>query len=67
MAIADKNGNRRLLEADTVVLAAGMKRSEEFFEALKDKIPEVFVIGDCAEPRNVLYAIWEGFRTARLI
>jgi 2-enoate reductase len=67
IAIADKDGKRSLLEADTVVLALGLKANEKSFEALKDKIPEVFVIGDCAEPRNVLHAIWEGFRTARLI
>jgi pyruvate/2-oxoglutarate dehydrogenase complex dihydrolipoamide dehydrogenase (E3) component len=36
-------------------------------EELKDMIPEVYAIGDCIRPRHVMSAIWEGYRTARLI
>lgn len=67
ITIADKYGKRSTLEADTVVLAVGLKSNEGFLEALKDKIPEVYAIGDCVEPRKVINAIWEGFRTARLV
>ena len=67
IAIADKDGKKSTLEADTVVLALGLKPRGELLEALKDKVPEVYAIGDCVEPRKVLNAIEEGFRTARLI
>jgi len=67
IAIADKDGKKSTLEADTVVLALGLKPCGELLEALKDKVPEVYAIGDCVEPRKVLNAIEEGFRTARLI
>ena len=67
ITIADKYGKRSTLEADTVVLAVGLKSNEGLLEALKDKIPEVYAIGDCVEPRKVINAIWEGFRTARLV
>lgn len=67
ITIADKYGKRSTLEADTVVLAVGLKSNERLLEALKDKIPEVYAIGDCVEPRKVINAIWEGFRTARLV
>lgn len=67
ITIADKYGKRSTLEADTVVLAVGLKSTEGLLEALKDKIPEVYAIGDCVEPRKVINAIWEGFRTARLV
>jgi len=40
-------------------------RMGDFF--LKDKVSEIYVIGDYVEPRKVLNAIWEGYRFARLI
>jgi 2-enoate reductase len=67
IVIADKDGKRSILKADTVVLALGMKPVNGLLENLDDKVPEVYAIGDCVEPRRVLGAIWEGFRTARLI
>jgi len=67
VVIVDKYGKRGKLENDTVVLALGLKPNRELEEALKDKVPEIYVIGDCVEPRKVINAIWEGFRFARLI
>jgi hypothetical protein len=32
-----------------------------------DKIPEIYRIGDCASPRDVLQAIREGFDVGRKI
>jgi len=65
--LADKDGKRTKLETDTVVLALGLRANQELQEALRDTVPETYVIGDCAEPRKVMDAIWEGFRRARLI
>jgi len=62
-----KDGNRSNLEADTILLAVGLKPNKGLAEAVVDKVPEVHSIGDCVEPRRVINAIWEGFRTARLI
>ncbi len=67
IAIADKYGKRSTLEADTIVLAMGLRSNEGLLDALRDKVPEVYAIGDCVEPRKVINAIWEGFRIARLI
>ncbi|MBA7709792.1 Cinnamate reductase [subsurface metagenome] len=67
VVIADEQGNRSTLEADSIVLAAGFEPTRELIEALQDKLPEVYAIGDCIESRRVLNAIWEGFRTARLL
>ena len=50
-----------------MVLAAGLKPKEELLAALEGKVPEVYTIGDCVEARKLINAIWEGFRTARLI
>ena len=67
ITVAGKGGKRSMLEADTVVLALGLESCNGLAEALQDKVPEVYAVGDCVEPRKVINAIWEGFRTARLI
>ena len=65
--IIDMGGQRNTIAADTVVLALGFKPRDGLQENLQDKVPEVYAIGDCVEPRKVINAIWEGFRMARLI
>ena len=67
ITIADKYGKRSTLDADTIVLAMGLRSNEGLLDALRDKVPEVYAIGDCVAPRKVINAIWEGFRIARLI
>ena len=64
---ADKDGRTHTREADTVVTALGLKPRRKLLDDLKGQVPEVYSIGDCVEPRKVINAIWEGFRTARLI
>jgi 2-enoate reductase len=64
----DQSGGRRSLDADTVVIAIGLKIADEaFVETLEDNLQEVHVIGDCVKPRKILSAIWEGYRRARVI
>jgi 2-enoate reductase len=65
--VDSKSTGRNTMTADTVVIAVGMKSNIELQNALGDQISDVRVIGDCVEPRRVVNAIWEGFRTARLI
>ena len=62
------NGTQKdFLIADTVVLAVGLKPNNGLWETLSGEVREIYAIGDCVKPRRVLNAIWEGFRTARLI
>jgi 2-enoate reductase len=67
VTIADKLGKRSTLKADTVILAIGLKSNKKLLKSLTDRVPEVYAIGDCAEPRRVINAIWEAFHTARQI
>lgn len=64
---AGPNGEEMSLEAENVIVAVGMKSNKELEDTLSDTISEVYVIGDSVAPRKVLSAIWEGYRTARLI
>jgi 2-enoate reductase len=67
IGIVEKEGKREKLRADTIVLATGFEPNDTFSEALKDKVPEIYSLGDCVQPRRVINAVWEGFRFARLI
>lgn len=63
-------GDVQRVEADTVVVAQGFVPQIGLIEALQPLIPELggfFVIGDCAEPRTALEAIYDGWRIGRTI
>ena len=63
--IVRKDGSRELNEGDTIVVATGTKSENKLFEALKEKVSEIFIIGDAKEPRKALDAIHEGAAIAR--
>jgi len=63
----DINGNKQVIEADTVVLAVGYRSNNELGEKLRGEIPEVYTIGDCVKPGKIMEAIHGGSRIARQI
>lgn len=67
VTVADHANNVNVLTADTIALAAGMKACDDLVQCLRDCVPEVYPIGDCKAPRNVMNAVWEGYRTALVI
>ena len=46
----------RKLEADFVVDALGMRSNSEIAEEFKTLMPDVYVVGDCSEVKNIKYA-----------
>lgn len=58
------DGSKRLLPADTIILAAGMKAKAEERESFADTAFDVIAIGDCLQPRTVHAAVSEGFNAA---
>lgn len=67
ITIADEHGKKSTMEADTIVLAVGLKPNRELVEALERGNIKVYAIGDCVEPCKVIGSMWQGFRTARLV
>ncbi len=67
LSFIDKTGKKGMLQADSVVLAVGFRPDRELLDSLVGTYKDVKAIGDCVQPRNVMAAIWEGFRTARLV
>jgi len=61
LTITTKEGERKTLEADTIVLAAGSTPNNELAATLKDKVARVLSIGDCVEPRTIMEAVQEGY------
>jgi NADPH-dependent 2,4-dienoyl-CoA reductase/sulfur reductase-like enzyme len=49
-------------DADSVVIATGSTSNTELAEQLKGKIANLYIIGDCVEPRRIQNAIHEGYR-----
>lgn len=58
----DKKGQQHDLEADTVVLALGLRARRELVEKFIGLAPEVSIIGDCNEARDVYHAFEDAWR-----
>lgn len=55
-----RKGRSEFCEAGSIVLAMGMKSERQLADDLRG-FPEIHLIGDCAEPRNIREAIAEGY------
>jgi pyruvate/2-oxoglutarate dehydrogenase complex dihydrolipoamide dehydrogenase (E3) component len=58
---SDRNGNKSVLEADTIICAVGQKPLSSVVEELRDCAPEVIEIGDCVKPGHVTEAVFRGY------
>ncbi len=58
----DKSWKIHEIQADSVVLATGLKARKEIFEKFKEVVKEVYVIGDCVEARKIYNAFEEAWR-----
>jgi hypothetical protein len=62
---------KQFLNADYIVLAWGSIPNRSLMKELEDLAPEwgtdVYIAGDCIEPRNILEAIYDGACVAREI
>jgi 2,4-dienoyl-CoA reductase (NADPH2) len=67
ITIINKEGERKIIEADTVIPTLPLVPNAELVEKLKGKVPEVYAIGDCKDPRLITDAIAAGTRTARAV
>jgi 2,4-dienoyl-CoA reductase (NADPH2) len=66
LIISTKKG-KQIIEADTIVPAVPLLANKGLSDALKAKIAEVYLIGDCNEPRVIIDAVADGYRIANSI
>ncbi len=64
----ERNGREEIITgADDIIVARGVKSVENLSDRIKDKIARVYIVGDCANPREAMEAIAEGSRVSREI
>lgn len=59
-----KDGEKKTLEADTVIIAVGFKPAPSFAQDLYETGAEIYQIGDGNRVGNILTAIWDGYEVA---
>jgi 2,4-dienoyl-CoA reductase-like NADH-dependent reductase (Old Yellow Enzyme family)/thioredoxin reductase len=59
--LVDNEMNDELVQADLIVLALGVVPIIDLANDLKDKVQEIYVVGDCNRPRKLSEAVYEGF------
>ena len=61
--LSTADGEKRVIEVDTVIIAVGYKANQRLYKGLEGKVAEIYCIGDSSEPRRILEAVNEGYRT----
>jgi 2,4-dienoyl-CoA reductase (NADPH2) len=67
LTIITKDGNRKTIEADTIIPALPLTSNIELLKSLEGRVPEVYAVGDCREPLLIADAVADGWRIARAI
>jgi 2,4-dienoyl-CoA reductase (NADPH2) len=67
LTIVTREGERKLIEADSIIPALPLKPNLALLESLQGHAPEVYVAGDCHEPLQIVDAITSASRIARSI
>jgi 2,4-dienoyl-CoA reductase-like NADH-dependent reductase (Old Yellow Enzyme family)/thioredoxin reductase len=65
--LVGRDGNKQEVAADSVILALGLESNQELLKPLRESFKDIYVIGDCVEPRKVYQAIHEGAFVGRAI
>jgi 2,4-dienoyl-CoA reductase (NADPH2) len=66
LSITSGEGKRQTIEADTIIAATSPGLNTELYEAIKGKVPEVYLLGmDDNEPGSIMNAVGNGYWVAR--
>ena len=67
LTITTKEGNRRVIKADTIITALPLQANTELEKSMEGKAREVITIGDSKQPGLIFDAIVDGARIGREI
>ncbi len=62
--VKDKDERERVLPADAVIIATGVRADRKTAESFYGITPETYMIGDCEKPRKIQEATMEGYTVA---
>jgi 2,4-dienoyl-CoA reductase (NADPH2) len=67
MVITTREGERKTLEADTIIATLPFLPNTDALKSLEGKSPEIYTIGSCGEPGLIVNAIADGGRIGHKI
>lgn len=67
LAVITKDGQKETIEADTMIVALPPKPNNDLVNELREKMIEVYQVGDCKEPRLIVDAIGDGLRVGHAL
>jgi len=65
--LLNENSQKKFVQADTIVIAVGMKSQQDLCSALRTELPNLFLIGDSRKPQNIMNAVWDAYEVSRMI
>lgn len=67
LVILTADGYNRTVRADSIIPVIPFKPDNTLLQGLQGKVPEVYAIGDCREPKLIVDTIGSGFNIGRII
>ena len=67
LTIVTKEGQQQTIEADNIIPAMPLITNLAIFESLKEKVPEIYAIGDCEKPGIIPDATAAGWQITNKI
>jgi 2,4-dienoyl-CoA reductase (NADPH2) len=67
LIVTTKEGSRLMLQADTIIPAIPLTPNTNILKTFKGKVAEIYLIGDCREPRMIPEAVADGWKIANTI
>jgi 2,4-dienoyl-CoA reductase (NADPH2) len=67
LVVTTKEGERKTIEADNIIITLPLQPDADLLSSLKSKVAEIYQIGDCRESGLMHDAIADGSRLARNI
>jgi 2,4-dienoyl-CoA reductase (NADPH2) len=67
LSIINKEGQELIIEADTIITALPLQCDTDLKKSLSGKVSEIYLIGDCKEPKLIADAIADGALVANSI
>jgi len=65
--LIERKGAQEFIEADSIVIAVGSTAQKSLEDELKEFVRELYAVGDCIKPGNILDAVHEGYKVGLII
>lgn len=56
-----------VVEADSAIVSIGYISQKSLYNEIKFDVPQVYLLGDANQVKNIMYAIWDAYEVARNI